>query len=105
MPDPPIYPGVNTVRGRPGSALRQQVAIPPTRNPPGIRYMLHGGDWSVYPGSWENHQGAEMSLHPSAGDESTLMRWMRLEIGKINNGIVTERKRLSHLLGEEHHHP
>ena len=42
-----------------------------------------------------------MSLHPSAGDESTLMRWMRLEIGRINNGIVTERKRLSHLLREE----
>jgi len=43
-----------------------------------------------------------MSLQPSAGDEPTLMRWMRLEIGRINDGVVAERKRLSHLLREEH---
>lgn len=42
-----------------------------------------------------------MPDRPSAGDESTLLRWMRLEIGRINDGIVSERKRLSHLLAEE----
>ena len=43
-----------------------------------------------------------MPVQPSAGDEPTLMRWMRLEIGRINDGVVAERKRLSHLLREEH---
>ena len=43
-----------------------------------------------------------MPERPSAGDESTLFRWMRLEIGRINDGVVVERKRLSHLLREEH---
>ncbi|WP_221057365.1 DUF61 family protein [Methanoculleus chikugoensis] len=43
-----------------------------------------------------------MPDRPSAGDESTLLRWMRLEIGRINDGIVSERKRLSRLLAEEH---
>jgi len=42
-----------------------------------------------------------MPVRPSAGDESTLLRWMRLEIGRINDGIVSERKRLSRLLREE----
>ncbi len=42
-----------------------------------------------------------MPDRPSAGDESTLLRWMRLEIGRINDGIVSERKRLSRLLSEE----
>ncbi len=43
-----------------------------------------------------------MSNRPSAGDESTLLRWMRLEIGRINDGVVAERKSLSRLLREEH---
>lgn len=43
-----------------------------------------------------------MPERPSAGDETTLLRWMRLEIGKINDGVVAERKRLSLLLSEEH---
>ena len=43
-----------------------------------------------------------MPDRPSAGDESILLRWMRLEIGRINDGIVSERKRLSRLLSEEH---
>ncbi|MDD4567011.1 MAG: DUF61 family protein [Methanoculleus chikugoensis] len=43
-----------------------------------------------------------MPDRPSASDESTLLRWMRLEIGRINDGIVSERKRLSRLLAEEH---
>jgi len=43
-----------------------------------------------------------MPVRPSAGDESTLLRWMRLEIGRINDGVVSERKRLSLLLREEH---
>lgn len=43
-----------------------------------------------------------MPDRPSASDESTLLRWMRLEIGRINDGVVEERKRLSRLLTEEH---
>ncbi len=43
-----------------------------------------------------------MPDRPSAGDESTLLKWMRLEIGRINDGVVSERKRLSRLLSEEH---
>lgn len=42
-----------------------------------------------------------MPDRPSAGDESTLLRWMRLEIGRINDGVVAERRRLSELLREE----
>lgn len=42
-----------------------------------------------------------MPNRPSASDESTLLRWMRLEIGRINDGVVAERKRLSRLLREE----
>jgi uncharacterized protein (UPF0216 family) len=49
-----------------------------------------------------NHLDPIMPGRPSAGDESTLMRWMRLEIGRINDGVVAERKRLSLLLREEH---
>lgn len=43
-----------------------------------------------------------MPDRPSASDESTLLRWMRLELGKINDSVVSERKRLSLLLREEH---
>lgn len=42
-----------------------------------------------------------MSERPSVSDESVLMRWMRLEIGRINDGIVQERKPLSRLLLED----
>ena len=35
------------------------------------------------------------------GDDSVLMRWMRTEINKMNDGIVSERKRLTQLLLEE----
>lgn len=42
-----------------------------------------------------------MPERPSASDETTLLKWMRLEIGKINDGVVAERKRLSQLLREE----
>ncbi len=42
-----------------------------------------------------------MPDRPSASDESTLLRWMRLELGRINDGVVAERKRLSRLLREE----
>lgn len=38
--------------------------------------------------------------HPIT-DDSILMRWMKLEIGKINDGIVSERKTLARLLVEE----
>lgn len=34
-------------------------------------------------------------------DDSVLMRWMRTEVTRINEGIVTERKSLSQLLMEE----
>ncbi|MEZ5335665.1 MAG: DUF61 family protein [Methanolobus sp.] len=34
-------------------------------------------------------------------DDSIIMRWMRLEIGKLNDGIVSERKSLAQLLSEE----
>lgn len=36
----------------------------------------------------------------SITDDSIINRWMRMEIGKINNGIVTSRKTLSQLLKE-----
>jgi uncharacterized protein (UPF0216 family) len=34
-------------------------------------------------------------------DDTVLMRWMRTEVNKINEGIVTERKSLAQLLQEE----
>lgn len=34
-------------------------------------------------------------------DDSILTRWMRLEIGKLNDGIVSERKSLARLLEEK----
>ena len=39
-----------------------------------------------------------MTHRPPVSDESVLMRWMALEMGKINDGVVTGRKRLSDLL-------
>jgi uncharacterized protein (UPF0216 family) len=40
----------------------------------------------------------------SISDETVLMRWMQLEMGKINDGIVSERKTLACLLEEEDPH-
>lgn len=37
----------------------------------------------------------------SITDDSIINRWMRMEISKINNGIVTSRKTLSQLLKED----
>ncbi len=39
-----------------------------------------------------------MTPTPPLSDESVLMRWMALEMGRINDGVVAERKRLSELL-------
>ena len=39
---------------------------------------------------------------PPLSDESVLMRWMALEMGRINDGVVAERKRLSELLRASH---
>lgn len=39
-----------------------------------------------------------MTHRPPVSDESVLMRWMALEMGKINDGVVTGRRRLSDLL-------
>lgn len=41
-----------------------------------------------------------MTHPPRFTDESVLTRWMSMEIGKMNEGIVQERKYLSVLLGE-----
>ncbi len=40
-------------------------------------------------------------MRPDVSDESVMMRWMHLEISKINDGIVAERKTLARLLQEE----
>ena len=42
-----------------------------------------------------------MTHPPRITDESVLTRWMSMEIGKINEGIVRNRKTLFRLLGEE----
>jgi uncharacterized protein (UPF0216 family) len=42
-----------------------------------------------------------MAYRPRPDDEGVLRRWMSIEMGKINDGIVAERKRLSTLLAEE----
>ena len=39
-----------------------------------------------------------MTFRPPVSDESVLMRWMALEMGRINDGVVAERKRLSELI-------
>ncbi|MCE5298652.1 MAG: DUF61 family protein [Methanoregulaceae archaeon] len=39
-----------------------------------------------------------MTFRPPLSDESVLMRWMAIEMGRINDGVVAERKRLSELL-------
>jgi hypothetical protein len=43
-----------------------------------------------------------VTSRPSVSDESVLMRWMALELGKINDGVVARRRRLSDLLSEDH---
>ncbi len=40
-------------------------------------------------------------MPPDISDESVMMRWMHLEISRINDGIVAERKTLTRLLREE----
>jgi uncharacterized protein (UPF0216 family) len=42
-----------------------------------------------------------MNDRPSISDEGVMMRWMQLELGRINRGVVAERKRLSDLLIED----
>lgn len=42
-----------------------------------------------------------MSGRYPIADDSILTKWMRLEMGKLNDGIVSERKSLSKLLTEE----
>ena len=42
-----------------------------------------------------------MTHPPRITDESVLARWMSMEIGKINEGLVRDRKTLFRLLGEE----
>jgi len=42
-----------------------------------------------------------MTHPPRITDESVITRWMSLEIGKINEGVVLDRKTLSRLLDEE----
>jgi len=42
-----------------------------------------------------------MTHPPRITDESVLTRWVSIEIGKMNEGIVQDRKSLSKLLGEE----
>jgi uncharacterized protein (UPF0216 family) len=42
-----------------------------------------------------------MPDRPVAPDDSVLSRWIRLEIHRMNAGIVAERKSLARLMGEE----
>ncbi|MDD1711751.1 MAG: DUF61 family protein [Methanoregulaceae archaeon] len=42
-----------------------------------------------------------MSGRPSIRDEPVLMRWMQLELGRMNDGVVSERKTLAQLLRED----
>jgi hypothetical protein len=45
-----------------------------------------------------------MSHPPRITDESVLVRWMGLEIAKINEGVVTQRRSLAVLLAEKNPH-
>jgi uncharacterized protein (UPF0216 family) len=42
-----------------------------------------------------------MSGRPTIRDEPVLTRWMQLELGRMNEGIVSQRKTLSELLIED----
>jgi uncharacterized protein (UPF0216 family) len=55
------------------------------------KFLSMGGKWNVF-----------MPDRPSITDESVLLRWMKLEIGKINESIVVERKTIIQLLTEGH---
>jgi uncharacterized protein (UPF0216 family) len=48
------------------------------------------------------HGMCVVTFRPPVSDESVLMRWMALEMGKINDGVVALRRRLSELLSEDH---
>jgi len=50
----------------------------------------------------ECHGICAVTPRPFIPDESVLMRWMALEMGKVNDGVVAHRRRLSELLSEEH---
>ena len=45
-----------------------------------------------------------MTPSPPVSDPSVLMRWMALEMGRINDGVVAERKRLSECSGNRNPH-
>ena len=40
-------------------------------------------------------------MRPDVSDESVMRRWMHLEISRINDGLVADRKTLARLLGED----
>ena len=42
-----------------------------------------------------------MTHRPPVSDESVMMRWMQLELARVNRGLVADRKRLSDLLTED----
>ena len=42
-----------------------------------------------------------MTHPPRITDESVLVRWMGIEIAKVNEGVVTQRKSLAVLLAEK----
>lgn len=42
-----------------------------------------------------------MSDRLPISDDSILVRWMRVEIGKINDGLVSQRRTLAELLSED----
>ena len=48
------------------------------------------------------HGMCVVNSRPQLSDESVLKRWMALEMGKINDGVVARRRRLSELLSEDH---
>jgi uncharacterized protein (UPF0216 family) len=48
----------------------------------------------------DRRRSGEMPERPSISDESIMMRWMQLELRKINEAIVVERKTLTQLCKE-----
>jgi hypothetical protein len=57
--------------------------------------MSRDADWTVPEGP------ARMTHPPRITDESVLSRWMGMELKKMNAGIVSERRTLVSLLGED----
>jgi hypothetical protein len=47
-------------------------------------------------------ESVTVTIRPFVPDESALMRWMALEMGKVNNGVVSPGRRLSDLLSDDH---